>query len=152
MNNLYFWLNLFGGKQTAASYEVSYTVRTKDNKIFGKVDKVHTLDEKPDDIINNQAAFVISKDTILKRCLNKKNDLVIAINITDLRSYVIDEYEFDCDGYHPRLEKPRPQVLFLKSQKLFLKKDTQNFLTLPLHLHFGGIFFVRNVLNLASKS
>ena len=124
-NNLYFWLNLFGGKQTAANYEVSYTVRTRENKIFGKVDKVHTLDEKPDDIINNQAAFVISKDQILQRCLNKKNDLVIAINITDLRSYVIDEYEFDCDGYHPRLEKPRPQVLFLKSQKLFLKKDTQ---------------------------
>ena len=57
--------------------------------------------------------------------MNKKNDLVIAINITCLNSYVIDEYDSDCNGYHPRLEKPRLQVLFLKSQKLFLKKDTQ---------------------------
>ena len=79
----------------------------------------------PDDIINNQAAFVISKDQILKRCLNRKQDLVIEINIISLKSYVIDEHDSDCDGYHPRLEKPRLQVLFLKSQKLFLKKDTQ---------------------------
>ena len=59
----------------------------------------------------------------MKRCLNRKQDLVIEINIICLKSYVIDEY--DSDGYHPRLEKPRLQVLSVKSQKLFLKKDPQ---------------------------
>ena len=124
-NNLYFWLNLFGSKPTAANYEVSYSVRSKDNKIFGKVDKVNTLDEKANDIINKQAAFVISKDQILKRCLGQKMHLLIEVNILCLTSYVLDEYDFDCDGYHPRLEKPRLQVVVVKSQKLFLKKDPQ---------------------------
>ena len=43
-DNFHFWINHFGLEQSAANYEVSYTVRSKDNKNFGKVNKVHTLD------------------------------------------------------------------------------------------------------------
>merc|ERR1712080_758217 len=79
-----FVIYFFGSPDEAKEFSCTISVANKDGEKFTYTGKVHTLDEKVDDIIASASCFMIHNN-VVKRSLDEEKKMYVEFSIRNLK-------------------------------------------------------------------
>ena len=87
---IHFWFYFLGSVDEAKNYSATCSVVNNIGEKFTYTGRVHTLEEKDDDIIAKGSLLTMRAD-VANRCMNEKKKLQVEILVRDLMEEVKDE-------------------------------------------------------------
>ena len=86
-----FMIVFYGSPKSAKRFSCTCSLENKDGEKFSYTGKIHTLDEKKDEIIASDSLFKIGKNAVM-RSLDEESDFEITFTISEEKT-----------GYYTRL-------------------------------------------------
>ena len=80
----------FGSPEEAKNFSCTTLVTNKDGEKFTYTGKIHTLDEKKEDIMASESCFRIGNN-VFKRSLDEEKQLLLEFTITNLKEEAKDD-------------------------------------------------------------